>query len=283
MAISLTIDWISCTAHESITDGEFMVFDDLQKWHEWELTRGGNGYDNGAKHKSGLRAYKSSTRNDMGQHYIYSGSTLSWIEKEYGKNGINVLLYHVKKKHNIARLDVAVDFKGQNIDVQSFVNAYNNGKCTTALKKASEIKSIGESGHTFYIGSTKKRKKLVRIYDKGAETGDNSDWIRVELQVMGKPATTLAKMISRGRDPKLAMIGAIKATVNFDGIPQWDKFCGMYHEVKIGSQSAKVSDPKEWLEKQVFPSLVKVGIDDRRWLENYIDAVLRAVNKGTIE
>ncbi len=279
MAISITIDWISVTAHESFFDGEFMVMTDLQKWEQWELTKGANGYDNGAKHKSGLRAYSSSTRPDMGQHYIYNGSSLAWIERETGKNGINVLKYHVQRGHNVARVDLAIDFIGESIVVQDFIDAYDSGRCVTKSKKASEIKSKGERGHTFYIGSTKKRKKLTRIYDKGAESGDMSDWLRVECQIMGKPATTVCGMINNSTNPVVPILGAIKSIVDFVGIGQWDRLMTEYSMIKIGSQSAKIPDSKNWLINQVFPTMLRVGIDDKVFVVEYFETLIREIDK----
>lgn len=277
----MTIDWISVTAVTGKSKDWFThAFPNLRGDPHWKVSNGSLGYDMGAKHTLGIKQFKSSTRDDMGTHTIYSGSALRRIEDMYGNTPIEVLHYHVLRGDKIARLDIALDFINSGIKQRQFETAWHLGQCETRLKTATIVSSLSHSGYTFYIGSQKARKKLVRIYDKASEQGIEADWIRAEVQLMGKPATQASWEIVKAYDVKQAMAGIIKQIVNFPTIPEWNRVMSDIDTIKIGSISSDKGNTRDWIQKQVIPALAReIRLDMAYWtqfkmmLESEINAV----------
>lgn len=242
----------------------FPLLHDYENWYE---TKAKLGYTQAVKHVTGVTTMVNTDRADMGQHTIYSGKSLQRIEEMNGDNGIDVLKHHISNGHTLARIDIALDFINQGITVSDFEKAFTDGKCETRLKTASTVKSLTHAGHTFYIGSTKARKKLIRVYDKAAEQGiPNADWIRVELQLMGKPATKAGIELVSG-DPKAVLLGVLKSVVHFPTLKTWCDALADISKVKIGTQSSEKGDTRRWLEQQAIPALVKeIIMDEDYWI-----------------
>lgn len=253
MEILIRIDWISVTdkkpsefkgsSHPSLQDAN------------WEECNGKNGYNIGQKHVTGVREYKNYSRNDMGCHIVYSSKALDRIKNMRNIGGTDVLLHHIKSGHNIARLDLAIDFVGYGLAVDDFVFAFNNGFVKTKLRKASVIQSLTGGGSTLYIGSMKKRKNLVRVYDKGAEQGISANWVRVELQVMGKKATSTGKTIAMSENIKETIIGLILGVIDFPTISAWKQLTEDTSEIKMSTIPKEQGDTERWIMKQVVPAM----------------------------
>jgi hypothetical protein len=247
---------------------------EFRDYEQWSLSTGRNGYTEGAKHSSGIMVYRNPSRLDMGTHIVYSGKTLQKIQMEHGLSSFEVLKYHCGRHDNVARIDVALDIKNTDLTVQHFQDAYEQNKCITKLKTASVIKNIGSDGHTFYIGSTKKRKKLVRIYDKRAETNTAISWTRIEAQIMGKPATKLSNEISCALKIDEVILGALFDIVDFPTIEIWKDIIDGKTAVELGASNDKMSDTRKWLEKTVFKSLLAEGEKDKLWFDEFVTSLL---------
>jgi len=280
--MELILDWISITSHThhgKMQDGCHYALND---WNQWELTTARNGYTEGAKHSTGTKVYQNHGRKEMGTHIIYSGKALQKIEQEFNTSAFDVLKWHVKRGHNIARIDIAVDFKNTSLTVQDFENAYDSGLCKTKLRSANVIKEKHGDGHTLYIGSKKKRKKLVRIYDKMAETKTAIAWTRCEIQIMGKPATKIAVDATNGSSMKQVLLGAMLDVVDFPSVPLWSSSFNDIDKVKLGSESDHLADTREWLNRTVFKSILKEADKDGMWFDEYISALLVEARKSGI-
>lgn len=268
MAIQLIIDWISVTSHNVYPLQSYATHPVLHDWENWKLCSGKNGYNEGCKHESGVSVYKNSQRPDMGYHMIYSGKTLGRIKKMYDVDAIEILAHHIDSGHNITRIDVAIDFLNTGVNVQHFVNAWDNGLVETRLRSASIVKSLTDDGYTFYVGSRKKRKKLVRIYNKGIESGTGLDWVRVELQLMGKPATQLSILMVRDPSIQNAILQAVKDVIHFPSVMVWRDAFSDTQRLKLVSESDRCGDTRKWLEKQVHPCLKReITLDVEWWIQ----------------
>lgn len=266
--IQLTIDWISATSHVQTETKEYTAHPALHDWENWQEVAGANGYTVGGKHQSGAKVYVNYQRRDMGKHIIYSGKVLQRINKMYDVDSFEILKHHIDSGHNITRIDVAVDFVGYGVKVQDFQNAFMQGHVITRLRSASMIRSLTDNGHTFYLGSRKKRKKLVRVYDKASEQGIDGDWIRVELQLMGRPATELAMRAIRDKSITSVLIGAIIGVADFHTIPVWDLMKHDQLAIKLGSISNDKGNTQKWLLEQCLPALAKeIAIDVKFWAQ----------------
>lgn len=269
METRLNIDWISTTSHKDVIKKEYSTHPVLHDWENWEETNGRNGYTKGAKHASGTKVYKNDERPDMGIHTIYSGKTLQRINKMYNINSLEVLKHHISDGNNIARLDIALDFYGDGLSVSDFQDSFLRGQAVTRLRNASVIKSLTDRGHTLYLGSKKRRKKLVRIYDKSAESGWEFACTRVEVQLMGKPATTVAIEAVRGKSTTEVLLGAIKDVIDFPMITEWNVAMQSASTIEIGTEYDQLGDTKKWLDKTVRACLIKEAILDLNWWVQY--------------
>lgn len=269
MKTALSIDWISATDHSNELTPKYTAHPALHDWENWESANGTNGYTSGAKHATGTKLYINPKRPDMGKHIIYSGKTLQRINKMYNINSISVLKHHIDSGHTIARIDIALDFYGGSLDVMDFQHAFLHGEASTRLRSASVIKSLTDRGHTFYIGSKKRRKKLVRIYDKSAEMNWDFNCIRVEVQLMGKPATKVSIDAIRGESVAGVLLGAMKDVINFPLISEWNKAMASSKDIKIGTESEMLGDTQKWLEQTVRMCLIKQSVLDLNWWTQY--------------
>jgi hypothetical protein len=255
--VLMSIDWISATAHSQLSDYRYASYPELHDWENWHDCTARNGYTLGARHFTGVTVNMNPDRLDMGVHTIYSGKALGRIRGVSGTNGYDILKHHVESGHNIARIDVALDFINCGLSVQDFVDEWESGRCKTRLRSANIVKSLVNDGYTLYIGSQRTRKKLVRIYDKGAETGTAAEWVRCELQLMGKPATTLSLGWLESGSSKDFLLRGILSVVDFPELKQWHDVFNGKESVKIGSESAQKGDTRLWLLNQVIPCLAK--------------------------
>ena len=261
MEILIRIDWISVTdknpnwrktsVHPSI-DGKWT--DDSPRL----------GYTLAQKHETGVVAYKNFERPDMGRHVIYSSKTLDRIQEMYKIGGTDILIHHIKSGHNVARLDLAVDFRGYGAHVSDFVTAFKTGNVKTKLRTATIVTSLTQhrkfSGDTLYIGSMKKRKNLVRVYDKAAEQGKMGDWVRVELQIMSKKATSTAKMLTESENIKSDIIAIIRGVADFPTVECWRQLTVDIDSIKMETIPKTIGDTERWLLKQVVPALSRTII-----------------------
>lgn len=266
--IQIIIDWISCTSHAVYPSQTYATHPALHDWENWKLTNGKNRYNQGSKHESGTIALKHSERPDMGTHVIYNGKTIQRILKMYDISAFDILTYHIGQGHNIARIDLAIDFKDTGVLVGDFVGAWKLGYIETRLRKANIVKSLDNEGYTLYIGSQVRRKKLVKIYNKGVESGAGGDWVRCEVQLMGKPATQVSKLITTDNDITTVILRAIKDVVNCPTIPVWrDAFSGR-EPIKLQSESDIAGNTRKWLETQVFVALKsEISLDVNWWIQ----------------
>lgn len=241
----------------------------LHDWENWDDASGRNGYTAGAKHQSGVMIYQNENRVDMGTHCVYSGKTLTRINQMYNVNSMDVLKHHIESGHNIARIDIALDFFGGSLTVEDFQQSFLRGEAITKLRSASVIKSLTDRGHTFYIGSKKRRKKLVRIYDKSAEQNWDFNCIRVEVQLMGKPATKTSIEAVRGESVGKVLLGSIKDVIDFPLITEWNTVMETSDSIQIGTEYEGVGDTKKWLEESVRMCLIRQAVLDLNWWTQY--------------
>jgi len=275
MDVSYIIDWISATNHGVAPNHFRYIYPRIQNIAEYERTKGLLGYDNVSKHRTGVLILRSTTRGDMGTHMIYSGKSLQRIRENYSTSAVDVLEYHVRNESKISRLDVAIDVFDSKLDIGQLKRAVELGEIDTTARKFPYIEDITSGAKTLYIGSMTHRKKLVRIYDKAKEQGDmQRDWKRIELEVHGKPAHTLAKSVVFANTAS-AIAGAIKGYVNFPKNPVWDKIFKDFESFKIGSQDSGDSDTRDWLLNSVAKTLAKMQVIDDSITSDFMESVMK--------
>lgn len=273
----LLIDWISTTAPYVKHEARMIAHPSLGTFEGWEDSNGKMGYTIGAKHVTGTSILKNDSREDMGVHIIYSGKSLSNIEREFKVKPIDVLRHHIFRRDKIARLDIAIDFINWELNVIDFENAFMNKDCQTRLRSATKVASLTGKGETLYIGSRTKRKKLVRVYDKAAELGLQGDWIRLEYQIMGKPATNAGKLMASEKSLVDAIIKIAVGICTFPTITAFNQATEGIAGVKIGTISGEKGNTREWISKQCVPAIAKLIILDADYWIQLTDEIFNVV------
>ena len=90
---------------------------------------------------------------------------------------------------NFTRVDAALDFRDSGGSIEQFFRAFLDGAMATHTTSGHLIRSgTGEHiGYTAYIGS-RESARMLRLYDKGVQSGVGGDWLRAELEIK-KPMT----------------------------------------------------------------------------------------------
>lgn len=95
----------------------------------------------------------------------------------------------------ITRLDFAIDVFGS-FDLDALQQCVEQGRAKTHIRTTSRVRSKTDNdlaGDTLYLGS-RQSGRMVRVYDKGLETGGNSGmWARIELEAKHPHATALLR------------------------------------------------------------------------------------------
>jgi len=194
MELFTGIDWISATfPHDFPQRWRSCVHPaDTQDRRE---TKPRNGYTRATVHASGATQATNDNRPDMGIHVVYSASAIAQVYDLYGVSQ-KQLLEHMCNGAKIARMDVRLDCKDSGLDIEHLYKLAKLGQIETLARSvgyqesAKTGKEIGAP--TCYIGSLKKRTKLLRVYDKGIQNGELIDLKRFELELHGHAAITAA-------------------------------------------------------------------------------------------
>lgn len=216
-------------------------------------------------------------------HIIYSGKTLSNVVEIMPIQ--ELVQFHVDLGHRVTRIDTAVDVFDSKSTVQEFADDWKNNRVVTRAKSGLLISDPkGESGDTFYLGSLKKRRKLLRVYDKAKEQKIDKDWLRLEMQYGQGAARSSAKQIADTECVEQTILGQLTGFAKFQ--------VSAYREVVKNADSllvrhdlpSGVDKRMEWLFNSALPALVKQEIETPGFLDVFMDMAkdrVKSENKKT--
>jgi len=261
---SLRIDWLSVTSRS----WGATPHNDLDNAVSQE-SKGAMGYTKAVKYVvSGVLVMHNPDNAKMGKHIVYSGNALSILEN-LGTQAIEILKYHLDQGHMIARIDIAIDVYDSELSIEALATMAKEGKHSTNSKTYLHIN--GSAGETLYIGSLKNRKKLLRIYDKGAESETSENWKRVELEAHGKSATMIGKELIMGG---LAVVPSIiKGFCDFPENPEWVSVTGNEF-LAVRVKDEKTNDTVKWLMEVVAPAFARQALADETLIKRWTVEVL---------
>lgn len=265
MQTRVSIDWLSITyswddfnilASQPLNDAlSKYIVEALSMPYtgQWQPCSPLQGYGKAIVNKAGVRVNFSRPGSPNGVHVVYSGGTL----KVYGWQEI---LQTSNRLHGrVTRIDIAYDVLDQYIDIMGLYNEVKAGRCITTSKKYSYIE--GNSGQTLYIGS-RQSERMLRIYDKAAETGSPGHWTRFELEVKGARARQMAHFIVNMGSSTIP--GIILDFAEFL-LYEWHGECPFnVPPVDVPSIKGKETDTASWLITGVLPSFKRIVPDNSR-------------------
>jgi len=199
------------------------------------------------------------------------------------------LLKEIGVSGKVTRLDLAIDDIGaQYFSMDELETIFESGACSTRFKEYRQDKSktfgCKVTGNTFYLGS-RKSACMLRIYDKQLEQNAklkktkepliDTPWVRWELELKDERAISASNILSSGKSLGEVVIGIISNYIRFielDNIrksrcstmQKWLFFIMGVASLKLYQrpEPKTIDDKKEWLMRQIAPSISAVVIAD---------------------
>lgn len=182
------VDWLSFTTRRTLPEvlALFKYLENPLKIQE----KGRNGYTFCFSSADGVTVAFTPDRDDI--HINLTGTACDI--------GLIKLLDLYEQEDFVTRLDVAMDCVSSGFSCSEIWGLLRCGSFLSVASNIREYKGLmREQGHTIYIGSNAS-ERMVRIYDKGAESKKGIDWLRYEIQLRGASATAFAMNLKRTPD-----------------------------------------------------------------------------------
>lgn len=257
---SHTLDWISATLPKQDAK-DFALKGFLGAIVPSTKSKGMYGYTNTVHYETGAKRMYSTAREDMGEHFVFSGTTLTNIWSVHGVSPKQLLNTLQDFNGRISRIDFAIDVKGLDLNPQdlSFLkNTANKGHGRTPSRS---LVTSDSGGATHYVGS-RSSEKFLRIYNKAAQLGLSDKWTRVELEMKGETAHAVGWQSGFLSEAEFFSMCAAMIKSVFDcENPTWQQaLSGAGNVFDVPKQDKK--DTMAWLISQVAPSVARVILEN---------------------
>ncbi len=266
-----SIDWLSITSR--IGEGELSpkpVMNNRSEQGGWM------GYKSSYHFDSGVVHLWSEDRPEL--HCVYSGKTLRNISQIMSIQ--ELVQWHVKAGHRVTRIDTAIDVMNTGAVITEFADNWKDGKVKTLAKTGILISDPREvTGDTFYVGSRKKKRKLLRIYDKAREQKIDGDWLRFEMQYGGGAARSCASAIDKTSNMAHTFRGQLKAFCEFSH-PVYKAIIGDTIAMPVRHDMPSGVDKRlEWLWTSALPAMVTLESEKPGIMQVLINEVYERIER----
>jgi len=273
--ISAHIDWISITVPFSRAmdlNHCVLLMDDYQ--NAFQNVRGSMGYMSARKYQSGAVAQWNNGQPSMGYHVTYSAQALLFAANNFNLTQEQIL-ENLTSFGRVSRIDMALDVSGVPIDIRQLHQDAVKGVLRTRAKTFDYVESA-KSGQeigarTTYIGSMHKRKKLLRIYDKGMQLNLDDFKTRFELEVHGVPAQHAGRELKSSSDMAQSIRSMISGYADFSSTHA-GQFLSSDTPIKLVHPKYQKSDTAAWLIDVVAKTLAKEAYADYNVMEHFLAA-----------
>lgn len=275
------LDWISVTFPVEHSRRWQTCVHPADTEHKREI-KPRNGYTRATVYASGATESANDNRRDMGVHVVYSARAIANMAL-YGVSQ-KQLLEHLTVGSKVSRLDVKIDVYDSGIDIENLYQMARSGRVETKARTIGYTESAitgNESGAaTCYIGSQKKRKKLLRVYDKAGQMGILGDIKRFELELHSKMTYEAVKCLKQADldDWGQAIGGLIK------GYCYWpldnavaDIFSDL-GKIKIAVPQTSPGNTIKWLLNVCAPVLAREAIVDSGIIGEFMHRVIEELD-----
>lgn len=175
---------------------------------------------------------------------------------------------------SVARIDVQVTMVVPNAD--SVIAWVQPAKAYKAVRWS----AVGESGSTLYVGAPSSNARL-RIYNKSAESGkkpdDQSEYLRVEVQLRNRYADQAYKAITEGKIEGVWQKWVRQMLHPDDASGMILRALGSecaYYALHPEEKEDWVARRKRWFEQSVVPAVRRLLAADPDYLETVIAAFI---------
>jgi len=190
---------------------------------------------------------------------------------------------------HVTRMDIAIDCLGSGVTCSEIWGLLQRGdfisvssdirQCEGLLSRGSRFERINRgsaaprdktrtnSGHTIYVGSSSS-DRMVRIYDKGAESQTGTDWLRFEIQLRRESANQFYLLMEAGGDLSKLGLGLLNKQIRLVCEGQESRIEQRnYSFLKIHPFWEKLTDMTTAL-KLCIPATVKTVQGTLRYVKN---------------
>jgi len=279
-AASYGIDWFQGTMKGIHHIENWMIIclpPQITRHQSKHHSRSINGYNECYEWDCGVKVMRHDKHPDMGVHVIFSGTAWRTTLEDTGLSDQELINYYNNDMFKPTRIDVRCDGFNFDVSARTFATAVEDGECQTSMHSKTYIHGIDTNADTLYVGSLKKRSKLLRIYDKGIVEGLDVNWIRFEAefrQSYAKSAT--AHIFAESKDINETIKELIIGIADFPEIEAWRVLLGD-NGLKIVQPATGVGNTKKWLLTSVAKSLANEVFKDPDFEQTFI-----AVFKGIL-
>jgi len=237
-----------------------------------------NGYTHSTIYESGATESANDNRPDMGIHVVYSANAIAQMQQLYGVNQ-KQLLEHLCDSAKMTRMDVMLDCLDSGLDIKKLYHMALEGNVETQARSIGfqESATTGDTNgaETCYVGSLKKRKKLLRVYDKGAQTGELIDLKRFELELHRDSARDAAKRLQAVNlsDWSIHIAGLIRGYCFWPDDKTVAKIFADFAAMKIAVPSVPTGNTLKWLLDVCAPVLAREAIMDSSLIIEFMHRV----------
>lgn len=238
---------------------------DITLCENWAFGGGGNGYNHGLKglHYEEIRF--NAPVDGMGVHVILPGNIVT-ESRVYNAIALGC---------RTSRLDLAVDVHvPTDFDIETFYTELCAKRYKSRMKDYSITKS--KTGSTVYVGSWKS-DRLLRLYDKGAEQGEQPRrWLRAEVKMKGARAHEVARQLVRGNDTVFFASRIVSGCIRWTDT-ELDRFWKQW----TSEEGLTISTPRperntsSWLLSVVPPLVAREMEKDENVLEQLLSRIER--------
>jgi hypothetical protein len=275
---AIKCDWFSFTTRRKLSQVlplfDFLPLDLVPK------QSGLYGYKLSFVSPSGVSVLFSPDRDDI--HVQMSGTGVDCCSDFYHL----ISLVDADGGDSISRVDIALDCMGSGVtcsDIWGLLQQGSFSACSSQIRQFEGLvrqdrraKAANKrNDHTIYVGSVSS-ERMVRIYDKGAESKKNVDWMRYEVQLRGASAKRFFVLAMRGT------LGEFETK----GVQLLNKQIRLLDVKKAGGKDVEVLTPFwAWLTDSaapltlVIPKSAKKICNTMRYVRNAC-AALKALSVG---
>lgn len=197
------LDWLQFTFPTTLNLAECQTMLNLDDVEWLQLERGWFGYKSAVEF-DGIKLFYDGQSN-MGVHCVMSGRAVdSWLTKiEADEDILRALLSSYRALGvKFTRLDPALDDFSPCWNLDTVRQALRDGLIVSRFKDLQNvekyrIKTGERKGETLYFGSSTSSAQ-IRIYDKQAEQGVDTPWLRVECQLRDERACAFVDTFCAG-------------------------------------------------------------------------------------
>lgn len=269
------VDWITATMPEM----RYEKF--LSRFLKYEITepiRTAYHHSNAVTYyPSEIRHYFTPHAKESGSIIVLDGSALNNIRREHDNIWANkFVMIMARQAIKFTRFDVATDIMDGG-ELAWKVAELTDKKQIDFRQRKAHVRREQErkDGVSTYAGR-RTSPKMVRIYDKNAETKGINPATRIEFELKDTASHLVCNTLSVSRDPSQIakfFVGLIQEFSDWENVPEIQALtygdCSVIEPVKREAQLTK----KQWLERQVAPTFLKhaSGKDLWNWFQAFIE------------